>query len=44
MQCAAATNYPCRAEWYEVCDAVGLYVVDEANLETHGFFYAGDEW
>ena len=36
-------HYPCRTEWYEICDAVGLYVVDEANLETHGFFYAGDE-
>ena len=30
---------------YELCDALGLYVVDEANIETHGFFFApyGDE-
>ena len=34
---------PCRTEWYEICDAVGLYVVDEANVETHGCFYVGDE-
>lgn len=25
---------PCR---YEVCNAYGLYTIDEANVETHGF-------
>ena len=25
---------PCR---YELCNLYGLYVVDEANVETHGF-------
>ena len=23
--------------WYELCDEYGLFVVDEANVETHGF-------
>ncbi len=30
------SHYPNRTEWYELCDRYGLYVVDEANLETHG--------
>ncbi len=25
-------NYPC---WYELCDEYGIYLIDEANLETH---------
>ena len=39
------SHYPNGTSWYELCDALGLYVVDEANIETHGFFYApyGDE-
>ena len=31
-----ASHYPNRSEWYEICDRVGLYLIDEANLETHG--------
>uniref|UniRef100_UPI0003B5415A beta-galactosidase n=1 Tax=Psychromonas hadalis TaxID=211669 RepID=UPI0003B5415A len=31
-------HYPNHARWYELCDQYGLYVVDEANLETHGQF------
>ena len=30
------SHYPNVARWYELCDAHGLYVVDEANIETHG--------
>ena len=30
------SHYPNRSEWYEICDKIGLYVVDEVNLETHG--------
>ncbi|MVT12246.1 glycoside hydrolase family 2 TIM barrel-domain containing protein [Chitinophaga tropicalis] len=29
-------HYPNDPEWYKLCDRYGLYVVDEANLETHG--------
>eukprot|EP00927_Polykrikos_kofoidii_P057925 TRINITY_DN5216_c0_g2_i1.p1 TRINITY_DN5216_c0_g2~~TRINITY_DN5216_c0_g2_i1.p1 ORF type:complete len:1231 (-),score=160.75 TRINITY_DN5216_c0_g2_i1:203-3349(-) len=30
-------HYPHHPRWYELCDEYGLYVVDEANIETHGF-------
>ena len=33
-------HYPNDPEWYKLCDQYGLYVIDEANLETHG---AGDQ-
>ncbi|CAE7661765.1 lacZ [Symbiodinium sp. CCMP2592] len=31
------SHYPHHPRWYELCDEHGLYVVDEANIETHGF-------
>ncbi|MBF9000944.1 beta-galactosidase [Vibrio nitrifigilis] len=31
-------HYPNHPRWYELCDEYGLYVVDEANIETHGQF------
>ena len=31
-------HYPNNSRWYELCDKMGLYVVDEANIETHGMF------
>lgn len=33
VRCA---HYPNHPYWYELCDQYGLYVIDEANLETHG--------
>ena len=30
------SHYPNMSRWYELCDEYGLYVVDEANIETHG--------
>ncbi|MBN1874365.1 MAG: DUF4981 domain-containing protein [Anaerolineae bacterium] len=29
-------HYPDDARWYDLCDRYGLYVMDEANIETHG--------
>ncbi|MBB1462115.1 beta-galactosidase [Vibrio sp. SG41-7] len=29
-------HYPNHPRWYELCDEYGLYVCDEANIETHG--------
>lgn len=29
-------HYPNDPQWYKLCDQYGLYVIDEANLETHG--------
>lgn len=33
------SHYPHCVDWYKLCDKYGLYVVDEANLESHGFGY-----
>ncbi|MRT58600.1 beta-galactosidase [Enterobacteriaceae bacterium RIT693] len=30
------SHYPNHPLWYRLCDFYGLYVVDEANIETHG--------
>ncbi|MBF0787119.1 MULTISPECIES: glycoside hydrolase family 2 TIM barrel-domain containing protein [unclassified Streptococcus] len=30
------SHYPNQSRWYELCDEYGLYVIDEANLESHG--------
>ena len=32
-------HYPNDPRWYELCDEVGLYLVDEANIESHGMGY-----
>lgn len=32
-------HYPNDPRWYELCDEYGLYVIDEANLESHGMGY-----
>ncbi len=37
-----ASHYPNMAKWYELCDEYGMYVVDEANIESHGMGY-GEE-
>jgi len=29
-------HYPNIPMWYELCDQYGLYVIDEANIESHG--------
>ena len=31
------SHYPDDPRWYDLCDRYGLYVVDECDLETHGF-------
>lgn len=30
------SHYPQQERWYELCNQYGLYLVDEANIETHG--------
>ncbi|MDO4550766.1 MAG: glycoside hydrolase family 2 TIM barrel-domain containing protein [Planctomycetia bacterium] len=32
-------HYPNCPRWYELCDEYGLYVTDEANIESHGMGY-----
>ena len=33
------SHYPNDPKWMDICDRFGIYVVDEADLETHGFGY-----
>jgi beta-galactosidase len=33
------SHYPPDPYWMELCDEYGLYVVDEANIESHGLGY-----
>ena len=37
------SHYPDREYLYELCDRWGIYVMDEANQETHGYGYANHE-
>ncbi|MBG0859075.1 MAG: DUF4981 domain-containing protein, partial [Bacteroidales bacterium] len=36
------SHYPQQELWYEMCDRYGLYLVDEANIESHGIGYDKD--
>ncbi|MFP4367086.1 MAG: glycoside hydrolase family 2 TIM barrel-domain containing protein [Bacteroidales bacterium] len=33
------SHYPQPELWYELCNKYGLYVIDEANIESHGMGY-----
>lgn len=35
-------HYPDDPRWYDLCDQYGIYVVAEANVESHGFLYNSD--
>jgi beta-galactosidase/evolved beta-galactosidase subunit alpha len=37
-----SAHYPNDPRFYDLCDVYGLYVVNEADLETHGFETIGD--
>ncbi|MBN2594761.1 MAG: DUF4981 domain-containing protein [Sedimentisphaerales bacterium] len=32
-------HYPDTPRWYELCDYYGIYIMDEANVESHGMGY-----
>ncbi len=32
------SHYPNGHRWYELCDEYGLYLIDEANIETHHYY------
>ncbi|WP_199240643.1 DUF4981 domain-containing protein [Tamlana fucoidanivorans] len=36
LNAVRTSHYPNDERWYDLCDAYGIYVMDEANLETHG--------
>lgn len=33
------SHYPNHPRWYQLCDEYGLYMIDEANIESHGMGY-----
>ncbi len=33
------SHYPTDSYWYTLCDRYGLYMIDEANIESHGMGY-----
>lgn len=33
------SHYPNDPRWLDLCDELGLYVVDEANLEAHAYYH-----
>lgn len=37
------SHYMNDEHWYDVCDRYGLYVIDEANIESHGMGYDWDK-
>ncbi|WP_046659083.1 glycoside hydrolase family 2 TIM barrel-domain containing protein [Lysobacter capsici] len=37
------SHYPNAELWYALADEYGLYVMDEANIESHGYMQKGDE-
>ncbi len=36
------SHYPDHPIWYDLCDLYGIFVVDEANVESHGMGYGRD--
>ncbi len=36
------SHYPNNQTWYDLCDQYGIYVIDEANIESHGMGYEPD--
>jgi len=32
-------HYPDDPKWYDLCDEFGIYLIDEANIESHGMGY-----
>lgn len=37
------SHYPNVTDWYDLCDEYGLYVIDEANIESHDLWQQGYE-
>ena len=33
------SHYPDDPRWYDLCDKYGIYLIDECDLETHGFTF-----
>ncbi len=42
LNAVRASHYPNQPLWYDLCSRYGLYVMDEANVESHGISYGRD--
>ncbi|MDQ0888991.1 beta-galactosidase/beta-glucuronidase [Paenibacillus sp. V4I9] len=43
MNAVRSSHYPNDTRWLDLCDRYGLYVIDEADLETHGCHFIDNE-
>ncbi len=41
LNAVRTSHYPNAPDWYALCDRYGIYLVDEANLESHGYGSSG---
>src|SRR5699024_7503619 len=39
LNAVRCSHYPNNPEWYALCDYYGLYLIDEANIESHGMMH-----
>ena len=42
LNAVRTSHYPQQELWYDMCDKYGLYLVDEADIESHGIGYDKD--
>jgi beta-galactosidase len=43
LNAVRTSHYPNDPRWYELCDRYGLYVMDEANVESHGYGWGEEQ-
>jgi beta-galactosidase len=39
LNAVRTSHYPNTPAWYDLCDRYGIYLIDEANIESHGMGY-----
>jgi beta-galactosidase/beta-glucuronidase len=42
VNCVRTSHYSNDPRWFDLCDRYGIYVIDEADLECHGFCLTGN--
>lgn len=43
LNAVRTSHYPNDPVWYKLCDKHGIYLYDEANIESHGYGYSPDK-
>lgn len=43
LNAVRTAHYPNDPMWYKLCDIYGIYLYDEANIESHGYGYSPDK-